>query len=402
MKAEAAAPDKVQGVRQTDAETGSIRIEWDAVIGNDIEYKVELCASRNFSGGIQDNLSYSGKSGTTNTSCSFTGLTPGKAYYVRVTAFHNSNYPNYIHTYGASSDVLQVVTKPNNKVTNFRQTKAAVDSITVTWNKAAGANAYRIEWWKEGSGGRESAKKVVEVGNVNSYKAKKLTKNEEYQFWIYPINKSEKGYKAVGEYKWEYISRVPTLPTKITGLDCEFWSEVSNYLELSYDKRASEDGIQYEIYEEKGKKPIIKGTWKTCSLDPYFSYKKLKGYQFRKLRVRSYIDIGGKRKYGEWSDWEYFARQPKVKAKKASGGIKLSWSKIKGAKDYTVYASTKEKSGYKKFKTTKNTSIVLTKCGNSKLKNNKTYYYYVVANKKVGKKTYKSDEICVWYSLYKK
>ena len=80
----------------------------------------------------------------------------------------------------------------------------------------------------------------------------------------------------------------------------------------------------------------------------------------------------------------------------------MSWSKVKGAKDYTVYVSMKEKSGYKKFKTTKKTGIVLNKYGKSSLKNNRKYYYYVVANKKVGKRTYTSDVLGAWYVTYKK
>lgn len=164
---------------------------------------------------------------------------------------------------------------------------------------------------------------------------------------------------------------------------------------LYYDEQQAADGIHYEIYTAKGKKPIVKekhAITRTTESTRVISIKnkKLRGYKFLKLRVRAYIVVEGKKKYGKWSNWEYCARQPEIKAKNVSEGIKLSWSKVEGADNYTVYATDNPDFKYKKFKTTKRTSIVLNKCGKSKLKNNKTYHFYVVANKKVGKKTYRS------------
>jgi fibronectin type 3 domain-containing protein len=78
------------------------------------------------------------------------------------------------------------------------------------------------------------------------------------------------------------------------------------------------------------------------------------------------------------------------------------WDTVKGATSYTIYLSTKQKSGYKKVGTTKKTSFTLKKYGKSALKKNKTYYVYVVANKKVGKTTYTSDATyCYQFKLSK-
>lgn len=393
MKAEAAAPGKVTGVKQTYSSTGSIEVTWDAVLGNDVEYKVELCANKNFTGGIKDNMSSWG--GTSSTSENMSGLTPGRKYYVRVTAYYDSGYPDYIYTYGAPSDVVEVVTKPSSKVTELRETNATETSITMSWKKAEGANAYRIEYQKAGN---TSSKRTVNVGNVSSYTVKGLDKNSEYWFYVYPVNKSQSGYSAEGYDT--YNSYVPTLPTKISKLDCEFWNPSSNYLELSFNENRAVDGGQYEVYAYNGRKAVIRGTWSGTKTNPYFSHKKLKGYKFLKIRARHYINVQGKAKYGKWSDWEYFARQPEIKIKKVSGGLKLSWSKVSGANNYTVYMSTKQKSGYKKVTATKKTSYTVKKWGKSKLKNNKKYYFSVVANRKVGKKTYKSDDTYCWYMTY--
>lgn len=399
IKAEAA-PGQVTGVKQTNDGTGYVYISWDAVIGNDIEYKVELCADKNFTSGVMDNLNYnsSGKisGGTSSTTESFSGLTAGKKYYVRVTAFTDTGYPDYVCTFGQPSSVLEVVTKPTEKVQNIKETKATETSITLSWSKTAGANAYQIECRKVGADA--SSVNTVYVGNVTSYTAAKLSKNAEYYFDIAPVNLSASGYKSIGYGTGIY--NVPTLPTKVTGLDSEFWSLTSNYLELEYAARNSADGYQYQVYTVDGKKKLVDG--KAASTSPYFSSSKLKGYKFMKVRVRAYININGKAKYGAWSAWDYFARQPKIESKNTKSGIKISWSKVAGAKNYVVYVSTKKDSGYKKLTTTTKTSTTIKKCGKASLKSGKTYYYYVVANKKVGNKTYKSDTGYCWSVTYRK
>ena len=400
IKAEAAAPGQVTGLKQTNASTGYVYVSWNAVIGNDIEYKVELSADKNFTSGVMDNLYYnsSGKisGGTSSTTESFSGLTAGKKYYVRVTAFTNTGYPDYISTFGKPSSVLEVVTMPDSKVGSIKQTKATETSITISWKKASGANAYQIKYRKVGTDA--NAVKTAYVGNVSSYTAKKLSKNAEYYFYVTPINKSASGYKATGY--GTSIYNLPTLPTKVTGLDAEFWYSSSNYMEFVYKRGSSADGCQYQIYTADGKKKLVDK--KSTSSNPYFSSSKLKGYKFLRMRVRAYANVNGKPKYGAWSGWEYIAKQPKVQAKNTKSGIKMSWSKVSGAKNYTVYVSTKKDSAYKKVTTTTKTSAVIKKYGKSKLKSGKTYYFYVVANKKVGKKTYKSTGGNCWYITYRK
>ncbi len=114
--------------------------------------------------------------------------------------------------------------------------------------------------------------------------------------------------------------------------------------------------------------------------------------------------IGVAKKYGSWSAYKEFAQPVKYTTK--SGKLKgkvipLSWKKVKGAKNYTVYMSTNEKSGYKKITTTKKTSFKVKKFKKKALKYNKNYYFRIVANRKSGKKTIKSCESYVGYKIYK-
>ena len=72
--------------------------------------------------------------------------------------------------------------------------------------------------------------------------------------------------------------------------------------------------------------------------------------------------------------------------------MSLSISKVSNASSFTVYASTKENSGFKKVKTVgaKKRSLTIKKVAGKKLKKNKYYYFKIVPNAKVGKKTVKS------------
>lgn len=60
----------------------------------------------------------------------------------------------------------------------------------------------------------------------------------------------------------------------------------------------------------------------------------------------------------------------------STNSVKLKWKKVKGAKSYKVYYSTKKGSGYKLAKTVNKKSAIV-----KKLKDNKTYYFKVKAVK---------------------
>ena len=109
--------------------------------------------------------------------------------------------------------------------------------------------------------------------------------------------------------------------------------------------------------------------------------------------MRAYVELsGGTTKYGAWSNWSYTSRQPELEIKNVGGGQKLTWNKVDGAKNYTVWVSTREKTGFKKVKTTTKRALTVKKCGKSALKSGRTYYYTIVANKKIGKKTYQGSK----------
>lgn len=74
----------------------------------------------------------------------------------------------------------------------------------------------------------------------------------------------------------------------------------------------------------------------------------------------------------------------------SESGVRLSWKKVKNAKGYIVYRSTKKNTGYKQIKKVSGSSKL--NYIDTKTKNGTTYYYYVVAYTQSGKKTIKSTK----------
>ncbi|MBO5488777.1 MAG: hypothetical protein J5972_02600, partial [Eubacterium sp.] len=147
------------------------------------------------------------------------------------------------------------------------------------------------------------------------------------------------------------------------------------------------DGYQFQLQNYKGKNLYTKDVSYSTSirLDPF--YKNV----FTKARVRAYITVNGQNIYGEWSDYNYNASSSSVSVKKVSKGKKINvkWKKIKGCTSYTIYASKKSSSGFKKIKTlnSKKSSYTFSKIGKSKISKKKRYYIRVVYKIKVGKST---------------
>lgn len=390
VNVKAAAPAQVQGVQQTGSSSSSVKVKWDALIADGIRYKAELSEDVHFSSGKMEERSSS--------EVNFYNLSPGKTYYLRVTA---CNTEDGAKVYGTPSKTLEVVTAPERSSTQkLRQTAATSTSITLKWNKNAGANAYRLEYYKQGDSGN---RKVVKLGDVRTYTAKKLGKDAEYAFFLYPERKSASGYKASSSLS-SSISGCPVLPGKVAGFEASFSSPSTKYIDLSWDRRNSADGYQYEIYSMSGKKAkkLLTGKKTYNGTADSVSSNKLVKAQFLKARVRAYVTLSSGVKYGAWSSWKYTSKQPEIKTANVKGGQRISWTKVGGADSYTLYVSTKRENGYKKVATVPKNTLTVKKCGKSALKSGKNYYYTVVANKKIGKKTYHGCKTHCYSRVYYK
>lgn len=368
------AATKVTNVKQIDASETSVKISFDSILGIN-RYCIDLSEDGSTWKTVDEYAS--------NTGETVYSLNPGKTYYARVYARDDLS---------TCSDVIQVVTAPNS-VNSVKQTAATTSSITLVWDKSAGATHYAVVTRMNG----EENDLAIIASNTCTIKGINNDVDYPASIYIYPIRYS-KTFGARSTYgKCIYSYNVKLLPDKITNLRIDDYYSYSNKVSYAFDKEVHADGYEYVLYNYKGKK--LKSGKTT-----YYSYNTLSNVKvgsFYRLKVRAYTNINGRAVYGEWSDTISFAHQTKVNIKRSGRNLKFSWKKIKGVKDYTIYVSTKQKSGYKKVATTKKTSYTLKKFKKKKLSTKKKYYVYVVANTKIGKKKFKSNsELCYYLTRY--
>lgn len=369
--AQTAAPT---GVKQTDAGSASVKVQWDTVMQNNIYYYYRISDNSSFGSSISKRSSDTGE-------CYISSLSAGKSYYVQIgtsATRSNSTVPDDV----TWSDAIEVVTAPAQVASNtVKQSGAGTSSISLTWPAVSGANCYKVAYYLNNA----SLSTASEISiQKNSVKITGLKKNSRYQGRVYAGRTSSTGYTAYTD-SYSYYSSVRVLPTKITGLENTTFYAYTNTAYLEWNSSDSASGYEYVLYDNSGKK-ILGNT--TTYNKSNFSGGKIKKTQFYQIKVRGYVNLNNNKKaYGAWSDTLYFAKAPYENLKLKSSGKKISanWNKVTGATSYTVYISNKEKSGYKKVGTynSKKTSVTISKYGKTALKSGKTYYVKVVAEKKV-------------------
>lgn len=378
--AEAAPPSgKVSNLKQTEAGKNSVTVTFSALLDNKVSYEVQLSDSKSGT--------YKAWRKTSNGEAYLYDIpSAGTSYYLRVVPFYDEyvSGSGYVKEYGTPSDAIEVVTAPSEKPADFKHTGSTETSISLSWSPVAGANCYEVQY--KDSSARDDI--IVPVTDTKVTLGK-LGKNSEYEVDVRPVRKSGAGFSAVGS-DYAHLYGVPVLPGKANKPSCEYYWQNLGEIRADFESMKCSDGFQWEVwtaYQPKDKKIKAKDQGSNAA---FISYKGFKKYSFFKIRVRAYCITGdGKKLPGKWSDWDYFCPQPEIiKLKSEKSGISLKWSTIKGADRYEVYASTKQKSGFKKCATTKKTSLTVKKFGKTSFKKGKTYYFYVDAYNKAGRKMY--------------
>lgn len=372
-----AAQGEVTGLKQTDAGTGSVSVEWDTSLEVS-RYYVSIATEKNGDYVSQGQASLFSHD-------IITGLNAGRTYWVKVQGYIGGN-DGY---WGPESEPLEVVTLPNSSPSEIKHVGSTYTSISLSWPEVAGANIYEVSYVNAAS--MDASVKVTTT--TPSVKLTGLAENKEYRVSVRPgrMNSTGTFVRYFGN-SGTTLYQVPVQPTKVTGLDVPYYWENLAELKLECDQNVAADGYEWELYTAYNKND--KRLKKADSSAPgvYLKHSALKKHNFYKIRVRAYsMDSNNKKYYSKWTSWRYTCPQPDMKLKKTTGGIKASWDKIKGADRYVIYASTKQESGYKKIATTKKTSMVISKIKKKALKSGKTYYFYVEAQNKVGKKYYSGE-----------
>ena len=376
-----AASKTVSNVRQTEASSSSIKFCWDNVIGI-TDYQADIRQKGDTNWTTLTKYASDGNKGWGAYS-----LTSATVYEVRVKAKD-----------GSWSSIVQMGTAPA-KVTGLTQTSATKDSATFKWNASKGATSYQICFYYD------NKERVMTTVNGTSGTVKGLSNKTSYptDFIYVKPRMSLNGKQIMSNeecYYYNPIYDISLVPKQVSTPKISSYYYSLNELYVTASAVPYADGYQCRVLDNKGK--TVSNKYSTSSLSPSFFPTNVKKNQFYKVQVRAYATIDGKKFYGSWSKAKYVHQGVELKLKNKSGSnVKVSWKKVKGATSYKVYASTKSNSGYKKVKTTKKTSITLSKINKKSIKKGKYYYVYVIANKKVGKKTYKSGtKQCYYFNKY--
>ena len=342
--------------KQTISTETAVRVSWSAVPG----------ATAYVYSYSSDNKTYTGEALTGNggkdTFINLAGANwaAGNTYYVKVRAFDGTKYSEAV--------VATVATAPK-APTTLTQVAADNTSATISWAASTGATGYLIRF-----GATQATAKDIQVVKTTSVKLTGLSADSAYYLAVYPIRQVTTSFYA--SENCVENPRVLTTAPAVTGLKLASWDVKSNIVTLQWNNTAKyENGYQIEIYKADNKLVKTYNIYGRRAKSKTFILKSVKNTPFQ-YRVRTYTFMNGEKQYGAWSDLAYAIPQANVSAAKVSNNaVKLSWTKVPGAKNYTVYRATKEGGKFKKVATTKKAAYTV-----KNLKTYNDYYFYVKAN----------------------
>jgi len=367
-------------VSQQAATNTAVGISWSTV-GGATKYGVQIATS-------QSALDSATEYTATKNSGAITNLKPATTYYVRVRAYSSSEVSVW-------SKAVTVYTAPNN-ITSIKQTNAKQGSVTFTWSPVSGVTGYKI--YRCLPNGTYSSPYATVGASTTSY-TMSVEKNSLYYVTVVPTNHGYDFPADNDSIVETYCVPAPTAPKKltVTGGNADNGTLEFGWNPTSYAENTHGYKIEVYKYKKNGKKArIAKAEMTRSAYESSVLYNG--GYSIKKaamhtnaicFRVCSYVNINGKKIYGNWSSYKNFIPQAKhLKLSPYSRtNATLSWKKVTGATSYDVYykTSSSDSASWKLVaKGVKGTSVSvpLNYYGRS--------YYYVKTNKVFGKKKFTS------------
>jgi hypothetical protein len=332
-----------------------------------------------------------------NTKKKISGLKTGRTYYVKVASVYKSETD--VVTEGKKSSGVKIVTSPSRvDASSIKQIKATSKTVTIKWSSSKGATGYILYLNDKKIKTVTSTNAVLkaEAGSVNSIK-------------IIPVRTCSTGYTAKGGHSESYnIYAAPAKPVKVAVFkenNFTWYPTQSNKVVVGWNNNSnnkySPTGYQVEIYSVKGKKLKTYYRTKTQVTITQNIAEAVKNKGF-KIRVRAYIKINGKIRYGEWSTIKTIIPEAKISLTRTDKEqLTVKWKKVSDVQKYYVYVCTDIKAKNPKWKKVatvgKNkTSYVINNC-----KVGKYNAVYVIPVVKAGKKTYKAKYTWYMYMEFK-
>lgn len=284
---------------------------------------------------------------------------------------------------------------PEKAYASIKSSYSTTSTITITWDDAYAnstynkTEAYAIAWVDCLEANDQSKIKTQGISaGVNSYTITGLKPGTKYKVEVVRAY-----FNSSNEIKTSSVGSAFSLSTRVvkpTGVKQTKWSYKNNEAYFTWDIQTGASQVQCKLINVANGKTYLDQTFYSLAKDFYVRGMRTDMMFAVQMRVK---DAYG---WSAWSDKMYFLSQPltNYKTKVANNKLTVGWNKVKGAQKYTIYVSTKAKSGYKKVGTAKSTksSMVFKKFKGKKFSPKKTYYVYVQATKKVAGKTFTSGK----------
>ena len=277
--------------------------------------------------------------------------------------------------------VTSVSALAENGFQDIKQEDSTATSVKIAWDEPD--NNYTETYIGYGTTQMEAekmlnAKKIKKVAGIKAYNITGLKAGTKYYVSVAYKEQYGGGVKYLVKN-----SEIFTNPGQVKNVKLKSWSYYLKNATVDWDLQSSVDGYNYVLKNASGK-TVATGNTEFPNLIKF----NVNNNQVYTLTVRAYAERNGKNVYGAWSKAAYLIPEPALNKPTASAsGIKLSWNKVSGATNYTVYVSTSPNKGYKKVATTTKTKYTIKKVNGKKTNSTTKYYVYVVANKKVSGKT---------------
>lgn len=289
---------------------------------------------------------------------------------VKTTSFTDSKVSNgntYTYTvraansYGANSGIGSQVSVVYLTAPSGLSASLTSSGVSLKWSKKSGATGYKVYRRvvnSDGSYGEWVG--VMGSKNVLTYtdSEKNLKNGTTYQYGVRAVNGSSNGVLAYCNIKYIAAPIVKVAPA-YTGVKVS-WGKISG-------------SKAYRIYRKVKGESSWTALKDVASSENSYIDTKAPNNKVIYYTVRAYATSGGSSATKSVS--LNYLKAPVPKASNTTSGVKVSWSKISGAKSYIVYRKKNGDKSWTKLGTTTGASFT-----DKTAKNNTTYLYTVKAS----------------------
>ena len=324
-------------ISKAESINGGVKISWGKVKGA-VKYRVYYKGSKGWTR-LAD---------TTSTSYTDSKVSSGKTYTYTVRCI-NSSATKFTSGYDSKGKTVKYISAP--KITKAESVNGGVK---LTWSKVKGAEKYRV-YYKGSKGWTRLADTTS-----TSYTDSKVSSGKTYTYTVRCINSSATKFTSGYDSKGKTVKYISA--PKITKAE-----SVNGGVKLTWSKVKGAE--KYRVYY-KGSKgwTRLADTTSTSYTDSKVSSGKTYTYTVRCINSSATKFTSG---YDSKGKTVKYISAPKItKAESVNGGVKLTWSKVKGAEKYRVYY--KGSKGWTRLADTTSTSYT-----DSKVSSGKTYTYTV-------------------------